>query len=628
MGKGRPEGKFQLLRYFSIASGIALLVMTLVVVWAYYKEEVADEVQSAEERNSMLAQTFSNVIWPQFGGYLAREDGFKTAPAETRRLRATLAVMAKRVPVTKIKIYHPSGIAVYSSDDDEIGEDRASNPLFVAALRGKPVSEFTMRGERSPSEDEIETSDVVSSYIPIADDAGRVQAVFELYSDVSDAVGRIRHDALRLLLGLIALFAALYGVLLLIVANADTILQRQYRELKENEAKIQAANLALRESEEAAASASRAKTEFLSSMSHELRTPMNAILGFGQLLLSEPGAPLGAQRARFVEQILKAGRHLLELINEVLDLARIEAGKLVLSVEPVSVYGVMRECVPLVQNLAHERGVKVEAGAAEADGYVMADYMRLKQSLLNLLSNAIKYNHRGGSVSVRVRPAGERVRISVADTGPGIPAARQAEIFRPFHRLAHNAAEVEGTGIGLALTRNFVAAMGGDIGFDSELGRGTTFWIELARAREPLAAAAGPAPALEAQPAAGPAAAPTLLYIEDNPANVLLMAEIARRMSLGFLTAHNAELGIDLARTRRPDVIVMDINLPQMSGYEALVQLKQHAATAAIPVMALSANAMEKDVARGLAAGFVRYHTKPIDVEQMVASIRQVLERK
>jgi len=271
----------------------------------------------------------------------------------------------------------------------------------------------------------------------------------------------------------------------------------------------------------------------------------------------------------------------------------------------------------------------VDAGAAEADGYVMADYMRLKQSLLNLLSNAVKYNRRGGTVTVGVRPAPEgRVRISIVDTGPGIPETKRAEIFQPFHRLEHNAAEVEGTGIGLALTKNFVLAMGGEIGFDSELGRGTTFWIELARATEPERAASAPAAAASPAAASAESAAPTVLYVEDNPANVLLMEQIARRMSLRFLTAHNAELGIDLARTRRPDLIIMDINLPQMSGYEALAQLKQHAATADIPVMALSANAMEKDVARGIAAGFVRYHTKPIDVDEMVRSIRTVLERK
>ena len=627
MELARPTPQFELLRYFSIAGGIAVLLVTLLISWTYYRKEVRDQVQAAEARNVVLAQTFANVIWPEFGGYLMR----KPVPAapEAKKLHAQLSAMARHVPVSKVKIYQPSGLAVYSSEDKEIGEDSSGNSGFRLAASGKPVSEFTRAGELSESEGEVEDRDVVSTYIPIPDGAGGVQAVFELYSDVGDAVARIRASTLRLLLGLIAVFAALYAVLLLIVAHADKILRRQYRELKENEEQIRVSNLALRKSEEAAASASRAKTEFLSSMSHELRTPMNAILGFGQLLLTEPGEPLGPQRTRFVEQILKAGRHLLELINEVLDLARIEAGKLVLSVEPVSVSGVVRECAPLIQNLARDRGVTVDAGAAEADGYVMADYMRLKQSLLNLLSNAVKYNRRGGSVTVRVRAAGdERVRISVSDTGPGIPAAKQPEMFRPFHRLAQNAAEVEGTGIGLALTRNFVVAMGGEIGFDSELGRGTTFWIELARAAQPARAAASAVLASEPQNAVSPASTPTLLYIEDNPANVLLMEEIARRMALGFLTAHNAELGIDLARTHRPDVIIMDINLPQMSGYDALVQLKQHASTAGIPVMALSANAMEKDVARGLAAGFVRYHTKPIDVEQMVESIRRVLERK
>jgi CheY-like chemotaxis protein len=253
--------------------------------------------------------------------------------------------------------------------------------------------------------------------------------------------------------------------------------------------------------------------------------------------------------------------------------------------------------------------------------------MRLKQSVLNLVSNAVKYNRKGGSVTLRAEARdGNRVRISVADTGPGIPQAKYAEIFRPFHRLAPDTAEVEGTGIGLALTRNYVNAMGGEIGFDSELGRGTTFWIELAPAKAAPVESAHPA---HAQAPAGPGpGARTMLYVEDNPANVLLMEEIAKRMGLNFLTAHNAELGIDLARSRRPDLVVMDINLPQMSGYDALAQLRQHPGTAGIPVMALSANAMEKDVARGLAAGFVRYETKPVDIEHMVGAIRQVLDAR
>ena len=642
-----PQRGFQLLRYFSIASGIAVFIVTMVLSWAYYLKEVDDNVGATELRNLGLATAIANTIRPAYDEFLFQHVRSGTPlPDDPRRkdLTETLKRVIHGIPVVKIKIYTIDGVTIFSTDGNELGVDKRLNPLFQNARVGRTASELTRRGEKSKSEDEVATFDLVSTYIPITEANGKVAAVFELYSDVSEAVQRIERASLRLLAGLALIFASLYGILLLIVGRADRILRRQYRELKRKEMQLAAKNnelqieiasrreveIALRYSEKAAAKANQAKTEFLSSVSHELRTPLHAILGFTQLLESEPTTPLAPTQKRFVDQILKAGRHLLTLINEILDLASIEAGKIRLSVEPVDVASVVAECLPLVQEIAGRRGVGVATPAGAGNLRVLADYMKLKQALLNLMSNGVKYNHDGGTVTVEVAAvAGGRVRISVIDTGIGIPEEKLGELFRPFHRLESTAQNVEGSGIGLALTRSLVHAMDGEIDVTSVPGRGSTFWMELPAASEMKAGVLGETPSkLELPVARGPGHEQCLLYVEDNPANVLVMEEIARRMSLRFLSAPDAESGIEIAVREKPDLIVMDINLPRMDGYGALAALNKNPATAEIPVMALSANAMDQDVMRGIAAGFVKYETKPYDLEDMTRKIRQLLSEE
>lgn len=385
--------------------------------------------------------------------------------------------MSREAHVTKIKVYKLKGVAVYSSVLREIGEDKGQNSGFVAASRGRLVNELTHRGSMSASEGEIENVDVVSTYIPIRrEDGGRVIAVFELYSNVTDTVAHIQAVTIRLLVVLLAGFLGLYLCLLAIVGRADKILQRQYRALEDNELRLKSTagelereigerrevEKALRASEELAASASRAKSEFLSAMSHELRTPMNSILGFAQLLGTEPDAPLTENQERFVKQILKAGTHLLSLIDQVLDLARIEAGKMTLSIEPVRLAPLLEESLAMVQHLAAQK--QLAAISVEVDELrVAADYGRLKQVILNLLSNAIKYNRQGGRIAVVAQRQAEQIRISVEDSGLGIPAERLGELFQPFSRLGFESAAIEGAGIGLSLSKRLIEAMGGQI---------------------------------------------------------------------------------------------------------------------------------------------------------------------
>jgi PAS domain S-box-containing protein len=372
--------------------------------------------------------------------------------------------------------------------------------------------------------------------------------------------------------------------------------------------------------------ASRVKSEFLSSMSHELRTPLNAILGFSQLLQADPAlAPLERQR-RFVREILRAGDHLLALISEVLDLARIESGKLPISMEPVDLAGLSAECLALLRPLAQERQISLH-GLPPGPAVVQADRTRVRQVLLNLLSNAIKYNHDGGQVSLRCSDEGPTLCLTVHDTGPGLSADQQARLFQDFERLDADRSSAQGSGIGLALSRRLVQMMDGEIGVHSQPGQGSSFWLRLQRAGAPVQAPA-PAPLDGAAVTAGstPPRTRRLLYIEDNPANALLLeGMLAHRPHLQLQHASLPELGLDLAHSTRPDLVLLDIQLPGIDGYEVLRRLRLDAATRAIPVLALSANAMRSDVERGLAAGFAHYLAKPLDMRLLLAVLDGLL---
>lgn len=379
---------------------------------------------------------------------------------------------------------------------------------------------------------------------------------------------------------------------------------------------------------EAAERADRAKSEFLSSMSHELRTPMNAILGFAQLL--EYDHALDTSHRESVVEIRKAGEHLLKLINDVLDLASIEAGRLELTLEPVQVAAIIGECVTLARPLADARGLSMEALAMCSceDCWVRADKVRLKQVLLNLLVNAIKYNRRGGRVHVHCSsPAPGRVRISVTDTGIGISREQLPQLFRPFNRLGAERSDVEGTGIGLVITRRLVEFMGGEIGLESTPGEGSTFWCAFSTVAAPPTAHQERRDLSDAPASPGSLSRQyKLLYVEDHPANQRLVASlVAHWPNFTIASALSAEEGLELARTQRPDVILMDINLPGMNGYRALDALRADARTRAIPIIAISADAASKDTAVASAAGFSSYLTKPVNLRELAASIGGVL---
>jgi PAS domain S-box-containing protein len=405
---------------------------------------------------------------------------------------------------------------------------------------------------------------------------------------------------------------------------------RDVTERKRFEQMQQENNVELERAKAAAEKANLAKSDFLSSMSHELRSPLNAILGFAQLMISDSPAPTPSQTAS-IDQILHAGWYLLELINEILDLAQIESGKLALSLEPTSLAEVMSECQAMIEPQGQKRGIGMAFPRFKIPCFVDADRTRLKQVIINLLSNAIKYNQPNGKVVVDVDcPDGEeRVRISVRDTGAGLRPEMLKQLFQSFNRLGRETTTEEGTGIGLVMSKRLVEMMGGSIGVESTVGMGTVFWFDLSAAKAPTPAAdhAGFSEIALAEIDQN-AGLRTLLYVEDNPANLDLVAQlIKRRPDLRLLSARDGNLGVQLARAHRPDVVLMDINLPGISGIEALKILREDATTAHIPVVALSANAMPRDIEKGLSAGFFRYLTKPIRVKEFMETLDAALEQ-
>ncbi len=402
---------------------------------------------------------------------------------------------------------------------------------------------------------------------------------------------------------------------------------RDMTERKRFEHTLQGNNVELERAMAAAEKANLAKSDFLSSMSHELRSPLNAILGFAQLINSDSPAPTESQAAS-IDQILHAGWYLLDLINEILDLAQIESGKLALSREPTSLAEIMLECQAMIEPQAQKRGVRMTFPPFAVPCFVDADRTRLKQVLINLLSNAIKYNKPNGTVIVDCDAADDRVRISIRDTGAGLGPEMLEQLFQPFNRLGQERSTVEGTGIGLVMSKRLVELMGGVIGVESAVGLGSVFWFELNSAAE-ARLEMDTAPLTPAAPELMANGAPlrTLLYVEDNPANLKLIEQlIRRRPDIRLLSATDGNLGITLARANLPDVILMDINLPGISGIEALRILREDTLTAHIPVVALSANAMPRDIEKGLQAGFFRYLTKPIRVVEFMDTLQAALD--
>jgi CheY-like chemotaxis protein len=389
---------------------------------------------------------------------------------------------------------------------------------------------------------------------------------------------------------------------------------------------LQEKNVELGIARDIAEKANNAKSKFISSMSHELRSPLNAVLGFAQLMDAET-ATLTVSQKDSLKQIMKAGWHLLTLINEILDLAKVESGKVSVSEESVPLVEVLIECCAMLEPLAQQRGIKLIAPAINRLHHVRADRIRLKQVVINLLSNAIKYNHSQGSVELCWSESQSgTLRVECIDTGVGLNAQQLSKLFQPFNRLGQENGSEEGTGIGLVMAKQLIELMGGTIGVKSKVGKGSMFWFELMSV-SPNSSVAKVVEPVHLPPAVLEAKVHSLLYVEDNPENMLLMEQIIeQRSDLRLLKAVSGKLGIKQAKEFLPEVILMDINLPDMNGFEALAILQQDPVTAHIPVIAISANAMSYDIQKGIQSGFFRYITKPFKIDELTSVVDKALE--
>ena len=402
------------------------------------------------------------------------------------------------------------------------------------------------------------------------------------------------------------------------------------RRVHDRTAQLEESNRDLLAATREAESANRAKSEFLSNMSHELRTPLNAIIGFGQLLNHEDAVAAVPERNRgFVQHIVDAGNHLLTLINEILNLAQIESGKVSISLEPVELREVLEECHALTRTASAQRGIRL-VFPMETTLSVNADRTRLKQVLLNLLSNAVKYNREHGAVIVECTAGDQgRIRVAVQDTGAGLTPEQLRSLFQPFNRLGLDKTAIEGSGIGLVLTKRLVELMGGTMGVHSTPGVGSTFWIDL-RSAEPAKAAlvqATPRLPTPTELIGGDPQVATILCVDDNRANLALLTEaLSLRNDCLVLTATDGQAGVDMARSHSPDVILMDNNMPIMSGREAMRILQEDPATAGIPIIAVSAAAMPNMVSSGLAQGYFRYLVKPYDLVDLTDAIDAAID--
>ena len=641
---------FQLSRYFSIASLVTIIVAALLLSWMYRLLAIEDLTRQGEKNHIILTQTFANAIWPQVKFFIDtdRKTGLHGASQRENELNfktldASVKKLLKNTPVLNIKIFDLHGLTVYATDIEEVGKIMQEDyPGTQAANEGKATTELKFVDSINTVKGELKNRYILSSYLPVYDPATNdFRAIFEIYADVSEMYKKIISSGNNFALMVIIILGLVYTALFLLVRHADGVIRKQANEREDYLREIESINLDLDKiakeralAHDKAVEASTYKSQFLANMSHELRTPLNAIIGYSEMLAEDMEHSNQAQAIGDLNKIQGAGKHLLTVINEILDISKIEAGRINLHLEDFDIAETVRGITATVEPLARKGNNTFTLNCPDDIGTIHTDVTRFRQILINLLGNACKFTH-DGQVSLDITRSGtddmEHIVCVVSDTGIGIGQENLEKIFEPFQQAdSSTTREHGGTGLGLTISKRFCSMLGGSIRAESELGKGTRFIVKL-----PICSHDEQSPDFEQQrlpdvsdpsgdddklPRERRSKISRVLLIDDDPTARDLFRRFLEKHGFAVETASDGARGLAMARLNPPDLITLDVMLPGRDGWSVLQEVKQDPLLSTIPVIMIS---IINEESLGYSLGASDYLTKPIDWEQMGNVIRK-----